>query len=362
MRMGLVVYGSLDTPSGGFLYDRKLVGRLQARGYQVEVISLPWRSYARNLMDNWSGRLFERLRDFGVDLLIQDELNHPSLFALNARLRHEGRTPIVSVVHHLRSSERHPAALKAFYAAVERRYLASVDAFIFNSQTTKGVVEEMLGASKPNVVAQPGADRLGRGITPAQIRKRVQRGGPLRMVFVGSVIRRKGLEVVVEAMGKLPKGSVELDVAGSLDAEPETVRKVRAAIRREGLDDQVRLLGHQEDAALAKLMKASDVLVVPSEYEGYGIVYAEGMRFGLPALGGKSGAAGEVIRDGVDGFLIEAGDAPALTAHLKALVEDRELLEQMSLAAQKAGKRHAGWETSMDVAADFLEGIALRPL
>lgn len=47
-----LIYGSLDTLSGGYLYDRKLVEHLRARGDVVDVISLPWRNYGRHLLDN----------------------------------------------------------------------------------------------------------------------------------------------------------------------------------------------------------------------------------------------------------------------------------------------------------------------
>jgi len=74
MRVGLVIYGSLDTLSGGFLYDRMLVERLRSAGDQVEIMSLPWRSYAHQLSDNWSPSLRRRLRDVRLDVLLQDEV------------------------------------------------------------------------------------------------------------------------------------------------------------------------------------------------------------------------------------------------------------------------------------------------
>ena len=94
MRVGLVVYGSLDTVSGGYLYDRELVAHLRRQGDSVEVFSLSWRSYGRHLTDNVSGSLFRRLAAAGLDVLLQDELNHPSLFWLNRRLR-----PVVVLSH-----------------------------------------------------------------------------------------------------------------------------------------------------------------------------------------------------------------------------------------------------------------------
>ncbi|MFL7868236.1 MAG: glycosyltransferase family 1 protein, partial [Anaerolineales bacterium] len=82
MKFGLVIYGSLDTLSGGYLYDRKLVEYLRKQGDSVEIISLPWRNYAAHLTDNFHFRLPPDL-----DLLIQDELNHPSLLSANSRPR-----------------------------------------------------------------------------------------------------------------------------------------------------------------------------------------------------------------------------------------------------------------------------------
>ncbi len=63
MRFGLVIYGSLETLSGGFLYDRKLVEGLRRDGHAVEVVSLPWRSYGGCLVHNLSPALLERLID-----------------------------------------------------------------------------------------------------------------------------------------------------------------------------------------------------------------------------------------------------------------------------------------------------------
>ncbi|MEZ4615526.1 MAG: hypothetical protein R2867_08435 [Caldilineaceae bacterium] len=87
MHIGLLIYGSLATVSGGYLYDRKLVHVLQAAGHTTELVTLPWRNYACHLLDNWSLRLFDQLCTARFDLLLQDELNHPSLAWLNGRLR-----------------------------------------------------------------------------------------------------------------------------------------------------------------------------------------------------------------------------------------------------------------------------------
>ena len=134
MKIGLIIYGRLQTLSGGYLYDRQLVNHLEEAGETVEIISLPWEGYGRHLLHNFWFALREQLRMAEFDLLLQDELNHPSLFWLNRRLRGEVNYPIVSIVHHLRSSEARPRWQNWFYRLVEQQYLASVDGFIFNSQ------------------------------------------------------------------------------------------------------------------------------------------------------------------------------------------------------------------------------------
>src|SRR6201999_4502252 len=127
MRLGLQIYGDVDDLTGGYLYDRRLVGYLKAQGDRVEVISLAWRNYGRHLTDNLSRHLLRRLQEAKFDALIQDELNHPSLFLLNQRLKRRVCYPIVALAHLLRSSEPHPAWLKRLYRAVERKYLKTVD-------------------------------------------------------------------------------------------------------------------------------------------------------------------------------------------------------------------------------------------
>src|SRR5574339_1182768 len=105
MHIGLIIYGSLDTLSGGYLYDRRLVEFLRSQGDTVEIISLPWRNYLAHLTDN----LYFKLPD-NLDILIEDELNHPSLILANRR-KHP--YPVISLVHHLRCSEFRPTDRKS---------------------------------------------------------------------------------------------------------------------------------------------------------------------------------------------------------------------------------------------------------
>ena len=188
MHVGLLIYGSLDTVSGGFIYDRNLVRYLREAGDQVDVISLPWRPYGLSLLDNLNPGLHRRLTQAAFDVLLEDELVHPSCFWLNQRLRPRLSYPVIAIVHHLRCQERHPALMRRLYHWVEKRYLASVDAFLCVSRTTAKDVEDLMGRTRPLVVASPGHDGLPGAITREAIIARATTPGPFNLIFVGNLI------------------------------------------------------------------------------------------------------------------------------------------------------------------------------
>ena len=344
MRVGLVIYGSLDTLSGGYLYDRKLVQYLRSQGDTVEIISLPWRNYAAHLTDNFRLKL-----PSDVDILIQDELNHPSLILAN-RKKHP--YPVISLVHHLRSSELRSRWQNIFYRWVERRYLQSVDGFIFNSKTTDQVVTRLLHDTKPSVIAYPPTDRFGEPLSEAEIVNRAKTR-ELRILFLGNVIYRKGLHTLLEAVSG-QQSAFRIDVVGSLASEAEYAKQIQQYISQKHLSSFVFLHGSLDREPLIEKLKQAHVLVVPSSYEGFGIVYLEGMCFGLPAIGTTAGAASEIITDGVDGFLIEPGNANQLAERLKLLEDRRGILSQMSLAARERYLRQPKWEETAHGIREFL--------
>lgn len=344
MRIGLIIYGSLGTISGGYLYDRQLVNYLRSCGHMVEIISLPWRNYPLHILDN-----VRQLQLSHFDLLLQDELNHPSLFLMNQRIT----IPKVAIVHHLRSSEEHPAYLLPIYRQVEQQYLNSVEAFIFNSNTTRAVVEQYLHHNKPYSVAMPAGNRLAT-IAEEEIKKRIAQARPLNILFVGNLIPRKGLDVLLQAIINMP---VRLIVIGSTIVDSDYTKRIQSFINTHNLTKQVCLLGQVNDTELGENFAKADVLTVPSQYEGFGIVYLEGMACGLPAIGTTAGAAHEIIAHGQNGFLIPPGDSPALTQYLSQLL-DQYVLQKMSLAALRHFQIHPTWENTFHNVEHFLRELA----
>ena len=354
MRVGLVIYGSLDTLSGGYLYDRKLVDRLRSHGDQVEIISLPWQRYALHLAHNFWPELRRKLAGLEVDVLLQDELNHPSLFLVNGWLRRRAGYRLVSIVHHLRSSEQHARILLPLYRMIERRYLRSVDGFIFNSHTTRQEVERLIGEEKPALVATPGGD-AGESLENTA---HSQFGNSLQILFVGNIIPRKGLHTLLRALEGLDSQDWRLQVVGRMDADPGYFRLIQKMAGREGLKERVVFRGALNGQELAQVWASSHVLCVPSSYEGFGIVYLEAMRNGVVPIGSTQGAAGEIITDGVDGYLVDPHDSIPLGKVLTRLAGDRQVVREIQEKAQAAYQRFPTWaQTTSDIRQFILQLI-----
>ena len=358
MRVGLLIYGSPDTLSGGYLYDRMLVDHLRRAGDSVEIVSLPWRSYPAHLADNFSLRLYRRLRDLRVDILLQDELNHPSLALVNRRLRPR-HYPLIGIVHHLRSSERRSRWLLPLYRAVERAYLGTLDGFVFNSRTTQRAVAALRGesGSLPSIVARPAADHLpapDEDAVQALICARQRDRGRLRILFVGNLIPRKGLHHLLAALARLPSTEWLLNVVGDDTVDRAYTAALRRQIGAAGLEANIRLRGRVSERELAQQYRAAHLLAALSSYEGFGIVYLEAMAFGLPVLAGVDGAAHEIVGAGVNGFLVEPTDAPGIAAHLAALAQDRRRLADLGRNARRRFASQPRWGESAAAIRQFL--------
>jgi glycosyltransferase involved in cell wall biosynthesis len=239
-----------------------------------------------------------------------------------------------------------------------------VDGFIFNSQTTKGVVNGVIGDSLPSVVAFPPTDRFGEAISEKEIEERIKPAlssvegmKEFQILFLGNVIERKGLKTLLEA-ARLLTFNFRLDIVGSLTTDPAYAKQMKDFVTANNLTSRVTFHSSLNNQPLAEKLKQAHVLVVPSSYEGFGIVYLEGMGFGLPAIGTTLGAAAEVIDDGVTGFLIQPGDAQSLAEKLQLLNERRDLLLEMSLAARIRYQRQPMWDQTASQIREFLRSFA----
>lgn len=360
MHLGLIVYEGLDRISGGNLFDRRLVEHLRQSGDTVDVIPLPQHTCIRSVADNFSSGLRERLLGARFDVLLQDELTHPSLFLLNRELRRRAAYPVISIVHHLRSSETSPSILTLPARGMEKRYVRSADGFIFASRHTQRCVHALLPGPLPGIVAYPGRDRLAPAVTVQSVRGRVSRLEAFRVLFVGNVIPRKGVHVLLAALARLSDVPWTLDIAGNTACDRRYTAVLRRIVRKARLDGKVRFLGPVTDAALGELFAGSHVCAAPSRHEGFGIACLEALGFGLPVIASRSGGAAEIITHGREGFLVAPGDVRMLARCLRDLADDRRLLLDMSLRARDRHAAFPTWHASGTLVRGFLASFVSR--
>lgn len=356
MDVGVLVVGDLDAPTGGNLYDRLLVDHLRAADEDVTVLSLPQRSYPTQLLDNVSRPLRRRLNREDFDVLVEDWLCHPSLVTINRTLPY----PTVGIAHLLFSTGPTPPFRRPIYRAVERRYCAGLDGIVCNSATTDREIDRLLGErsngrTARRVIARPGSDRFDPSPTSTTIRERAH-SDPLRLCYLGSVVPRKGLDVLIDGLVKLPENDWTLTVVGRTDADPAYANRLRNRTRRKGLP--IEFAGVLADEDVSAVFAESHLLAVPSRYESYGIVYPEAMGFGVVPLATTAGAPPEVIGDA--GLLVPPDDPDAIAEAIAPLLSDHERRASLGIAARERYLELPTWAETTETVHEFLRALVDR--
>jgi glycosyltransferase involved in cell wall biosynthesis/GT2 family glycosyltransferase len=184
------------------------------------------------------------------------------------------------------------------------------------------------------------------------------RPGTLRLLFVGRLEARKGIDVLLAAAKRLlPRyAHVNVDIVGN-DRIPGPdgipYRKVfEDDPAAAGILERVTFHREVSDESLRGFYRACDVLVVPSRYESFGLVLVEGMMHGKAVVGCRAGGMVEIVEDGTTGLLAEPNDAASLEACLIRLIEDAALRERIAAGARK---RYVEKFTAMPTAAKVVE-------
>lgn len=148
---------------------------------------------------------------------------------------------------------------------------------------------------------------------------------PLRVLYVGSLTQRKGIAYLFEAIEKAGK-AVTLTVVGRKVGQSDALDKACEKHR------WISSLPHSE--VLAE-MSRHDVFVFPSLFEGLALVQGEALSQGLPVITTPNSGGADILRDGIDGYIVPIRDSDAIAARLLAFHEDRTLLRQMSESARE---------------------------
>ncbi|MEA2828884.1 MAG: hypothetical protein QOG43_3323 [Actinomycetota bacterium] len=144
---------------------------------------------------------------------------------------------------------------------------------------------------------------------------------PLRLLFVGRIVREKGVLELLEALARVP--GVELGVAGTEIPSERTgvLAEARREVSRLGLDGRVRFLGHVDADRMPAVVADHHALVLPSHREGMPRSLIEGLAAGRPCVATDIRGCRELVDDGVNGYLVPRSDPAALAGAIRRLAE-----------------------------------------
>ena len=155
-----------------------------------------------------------------------------------------------------------------------------------------------------------------------------QRGGkPVRLLHVGRLERAKNQHLLIEAVSMI-KRDFSLTIVGSGQLRPG----LEESVDRHGLADRVTFA---ESSQVDPYFADADIFVLSSDYEGLPLVILEAMSAGLPVVATDVGGVGEVVSDGISGYLVNRGDARGLSGKLTRLIDDEDLRREFGQNGQR---------------------------
>lgn len=332
-RVVFAIPGDLQAATGGYAYDRRMIDELRTIGWDVDLLALPG-SFPAPTVDDLD-RTRAALADLGDDTLVL--VDGLAFGAMPEIAGGEGdRLRLVALVHHPLALETGLEGERAEQLhASERRTLEAARRVVATSRTTAAQLAEEFGVAREIVhVAPPGTQ-------PGPVSK--GDGAPPTIVSVGSLIPRKGQDVLVAALSRLTDLDWRCRIVGSFQRDADFAASVSRAIVEAGLGDRVELVGEAADARAE--VAAADIFALPTRHEGYGMVFAEAMAQGLPIVGCAVGAVPEVVPPQA-GPLVPPNDPQAFADALRALLSDPMLRRSHAQAAKEAGARLPDWAAS----------------
>ena len=232
-----------------------------------------------------------------------------------------GYNPALSVFHRL-------------MLPITRRIWSGAYRVIANSEDLRRLARTTMRDLRVDVIPN-GATRL----VPGHIRDAAHAG--MRILTVSRLIGRKGVDTLIEALGKSNDRRLSLDIAGE---GPKRAALGKLA-ERCGVADRVHFHGFADREALASLYARADVFALLSRAESCSMALLEAMAAGLPVIASKVGGNTEIVAHDVDGLLIEPDDVEGLATALVRLADDPPMRARLRAASRSRVELNHGWNT-----------------
>lgn len=348
----MIVPGDPDQPTGGYRYDARVAAELRELGIQVDVIGLAGRfpdadEQARTALDLALRALPDR------HVAVIDGLALGGLPGVAQR--HRRRLSLIALVHHPLADETGLAPDRRQHLLdTEAEALAACSRIVTTSEFTARRLTE-LGL----VSADRSPDSIGvapPGVDPAAV-SNPSDSTTQRLLCVGSLVPRKGQDLLIGALAGLGNLPWRLELVGDPDRDPEFAERLRVQIDRHNLAGRITIRGVQGADALDASYRDADLLVVPSHYEGYGMVVTEALARALPMIATTGGALADTVPPAA-ALQVPPGDPDALAGALCRWFDEPGLRAEKQAGAEAARCSLGGWAAT---ARSFAEALGTSP-
>ncbi|MGZ3409244.1 MAG: glycosyltransferase family 4 protein [Xanthobacteraceae bacterium] len=339
-RLVFAVPGNLDTPTGGYAYDRRVVTELRDLGWRVEVLDIGDSFPSPSAAELARAQVMLANAPSDVPIMI-DGLAYGVMHEEAAVLARTHR--LIALVHHPLALETGVSADKAAsLRKSEREALALARHVISTSvQTAKILTDDYNVRAEKITDAPPGNDPMPMATG--------SKDSTCRLLSVGSIVPRKGYDVLIAALVLLPDLAWHLTIAGDETRSAQTTTDIKARIAAARLGDRVTLAGAVSDASLNALYKHVDIFVTSSHFEGYGMAATTAIACGLPVVATRVGAFSETIGDA--GILVPPNDPAELASALRRVITNADIRNKLRRAAHIAARALPTWrETALQIA------------
>jgi glycosyltransferase involved in cell wall biosynthesis len=260
------------------------------------------------------------------------------------------RTPLIALVHQPLALESglDPAQANIFRESERAALAAAACVVVTSAATARIVIADYDVESQRISVVLPGNDP----VPPAPGSK----DAAVRLLSIGSVVPGKGYDLLIAAVATNADLPWRLTIAGDRTRNPAAAARLDADISARGLGDRVAVLGAVAPERVVELFLASDVFVLASRFEGYGMALAEAIAHGLPVVSTTAGAIPDTVPAGA-GVLVPPDDVVALARALRRLIGDRTERRRLAINARAAAAQLPTWKTSARLFARAIETV-----
>ena len=343
-KIGYFIYpGDINTRTGGYLYDKKIVEGLQAQGWIIHLRSLEGEyPFPNDVARQMAAECLLSIPDNA--LVIVDGLAFgvlPTEFK-----RHKDRLTLVALVHHplaletgLSTSQVHDLTVLETQALELADHVVSTSQHTAETLSQFGVIEESVS------VVFPGTESSEKAIGSSD--------GSFKLICVATLNKRKGHAVLINALKQIEQLPWSLVCAGSCTRDSDTYDDLVNQTQLLGLTERITFCGELSSDELNAEYQQADAFVLASYYEGYGMVLDEAIARGLPIIATGGGAIADTVPASA-AILTEPGDVTELAEALREYMENQTVRATLREGASQARETLRTWQVAVTEFSDIL--------